>query len=104
MEIASSSAAIDLGAKKAVYRRNGVQEYLVWQTFEQKLNWFRLEREEYRLITPDAEGRMRSVVFPGLWLAVPALVNGEMATVVSQLQAGLASPEHQAFVQKLSIS
>lgn len=29
VEIAASSAAINLGDKKRVYRRNGVQEYLV---------------------------------------------------------------------------
>jgi Uma2 family endonuclease len=39
-EVATSSAAIDLGVKKNAYRRNDVQEYLVWQTFENRLSWF----------------------------------------------------------------
>jgi Uma2 family endonuclease len=101
-EIATSSAAIDLGAKKNVYRRNGVQEYLVWQTFENRFSWFRLQAEEFVLIEPDSEGIVRSSTFPGLWLVVTALLEGRMMEVLSTLQVGLASPEHQAFVQKLA--
>ncbi|XPM59755.2 MAG: Uma2 family endonuclease [Leptolyngbya sp. IPPAS B-1204] len=100
-EIASSSAAIDLGAKQNAYRRNGVQEYIVWQTFENRLSWFRLQAEEFVLIEPDADGMIRSSVFPGLWLAVPALLEGRMIEVLNVLQAGIADPAHQAFVQTL---
>ncbi|QLE57833.1 Uma2 family endonuclease [Nostoc sp. TCL26-01] len=101
-EIATSSAAIDLGAKKNAYRRNGVQEYLVWQTFENRLSWFRLQSEEFVLIEPDESGIIRSSIFPGLWLAVTALLEGRMIDVLNTLQTGLTSPEHQAFVQKLA--
>lgn len=101
-EIATSSAAIDLGAKQNAYRRNGVQEYLVWQTFENRLSWFRLQAEEFVLIEPDADGIIRSSVFPGLWLAVPALLEGRMIEVLNVLQAGIADPAHQAFVQTLT--
>lgn len=101
-EIATSSAAIDLGAKKNAYRRNGVQEYLVWQTFENRLSWFRLQAEEFVLIEPDAEGIIRSSTFPGLWLEVPALLEGNMMQVLNVLQAGIADSAHQAFIQKLS--
>jgi Uma2 family endonuclease len=101
-EIAASSAAIDLGAKQNAYRRNGVQEYLVWQTFENRLSWFRLQAEEFVLIEPDADGIIRSSVFPGLWLAVPALLEGRMMEVLNVLQAGIADPAHQAFIQTLT--
>ncbi|MCC5638483.1 Uma2 family endonuclease [Nostoc sp. CHAB 5844] len=101
-EIATSSAAIDLGDKKNAYRRNGVQEYLVWQTFENHFSWFRLQSEEFVLIEPDGSGIIRSLTFPGLWLAVTALLEGRMIDVLNALQMGLASPEHQAFVQKLT--
>lgn len=103
-EIATSSAAIDLGAKRNAYRRNGVQEYLVWQTFENHLSWFRLQAEEFVLIEPDADGVIRSSVFPGLWLAVPALLGGRMIEVLNLLQVGIADPTHQAFVQQLASS
>jgi Uma2 family endonuclease len=97
-EIATSSAAIDLGAKRNAYRRNGVQEYLVWQTFENRFSWFRLQAEEFVLVEPDADGVIRSSIFPGLWLAVPALVEGRMIEVLNMLQAGIADPAHQAFI------
>ncbi len=101
-EIATSSASIDLGAKQNANRRNGVQEYLVWQTFENRFSWFRLQAEEFVLIEPDADGMIRSSVFPGLWLNVPALLEGRMTEVLNGLQAGIADSAHQAFVQKLA--
>ncbi|KAM3097665.1 Uma2 family endonuclease [Phormidesmis sp. 146-35] len=101
-EIATSSAAIDLGAKQNAYRRNGVQEYLVWQTFENRFSWFRLQAEEFVLIEPDADGMIRSSAFPGLWLNVSALLEGRMIEVLNGLQAGIADLAHQAFVQDLA--
>jgi Uma2 family endonuclease len=102
VEIATSSAAIDLGTKKNVYRRNGVQEYLVWQTFENRFSWFRLQDETYVPIEPDADGIIRSSVFPGLWLAVPDLLAGNMIQVLNVLQLGLSTIEHQNFVTALN--
>jgi Uma2 family endonuclease len=101
-EVAASSASYDLGDKKTAYRRNGVREYIVWQMFENRLDWFALQDGEYVLLEPDAEGIIRSGVFPGLWLSVGALLAGEMQTVLAVLQQGLASPDHEAFVQRLS--
>jgi Uma2 family endonuclease len=101
-EIAASSVAIDLGDKKRAYRRNGIQEYIVWQVFEQKLDWFYLQEGEYVPLPVDGDGVIRSRVFPGLWLAVAALLSGDMVCVLAVLQQGLASPNQSAFVQQLS--
>jgi hypothetical protein len=79
-----------------------VQEYLVWQVFEQKLDLFRLQDGSYMLQQSDGNGVVRSLVFPGLWLAVPTLLAGNMATVLAVLQEGLNSPEYFKFVQELS--
>jgi Uma2 family endonuclease len=46
VEIAGSSAAYDLHDKLKVHRRNGVPEYLVWQIFERRLDWFYLTDEK----------------------------------------------------------
>jgi Uma2 family endonuclease len=100
-EIAASSAAIDLHAKMNVYRRNGVREYVVWQTFESRLDWYELRDEVYAPLTPDAEGIIRSNVFPGLWLNAMALVTGDLASVLMELQKGLASKEHGEFLASL---
>ncbi|MCT7991591.1 Uma2 family endonuclease [Laspinema olomoucense] len=67
-EIAASSAAIDLGDKKRAYRRNGVKEYIIWQVFDEKIEWFQLEDGDYVSVMPDEQGIIRSQVFPGLWL------------------------------------
>jgi Uma2 family endonuclease len=98
VEIAASSAAIDLGDKKRVYRRNGVQEYLVWQIFDDKLDWFYLEEGVYQSLTPDDEGILRSRVFPGLWLNRPQLLQNNLAAVLETLQAGVRSAERQASI------
>lgn len=102
VEIAASSASYDLHDKKRVYRRNGVQEYIVWQTFENKLDWFILQAGEYVSLQPDNDGVVRSLVFPGLWLDSAALLAGDIAKAIAVLQLGLASPEHAQFIQLLS--
>ena len=102
VEIAASSVAIDLHAKKQAYRRNGVKEYIVWQVLDRKLSWFYLKEGEYLELSADNDGIMQSQVFPGLWLAVAELLAGNMPQVLTVLQAGWQSPEHAAFVQKLA--
>lgn len=100
-EIAASSASYDLRDKLRVYRRNQVQEYLVWQVNEQKIDWFRLREGEYIALPSDATGTIKSEVFPGLWLAFPALIAGNLVEVQSVLQMGLTTSEHQGFVENL---
>jgi Uma2 family endonuclease len=102
VEIAASSAAIDLGDKKRAYRRNGIPEYIVWQVFDRKVDWFCLQEGDYVSLPVDVDGTIRSRVFPGLWLAVEDLLAGNMVRVLAVLQAGLAAAEHNAFVQQLS--
>lgn len=101
VEIAASTAAYDLNDKLRAYRRNEVQEYLVWQRYENRLDWFSLQEGVYVPFVPDETGIIRSQVFPGLWLAVPALLNGDLATVLAELQKGLASAEHLEFCDRL---
>jgi len=101
-EIAASSASYDLNDKLNAYRRNGVQEYIVWQIYENRLDWFRLQEGRYVALHPDEAGIIRSEIFPGLWLAVNALREGDMARVLAVLQQGLQTAKHQAFVKRLN--
>ena len=101
VEIASSSAAYDLHAKRRVYERNGVQEYVAVQMYERRLDWFILREGVYETLTPDESGILRSQVFPGLWLQPSVFWAGDLATMLAVLQQGLASPEHAAFVEHL---
>lgn len=102
VEIAASSASYDLHEKLRAYRRNGVQEYLVWRVFNREFDWFRLNEGEYIKVEPNADGVIYSQVFPGLWLDIAALLAGDLAKVLAVLQLGLATPEHQIFVENLS--
>lgn len=101
-EITATSASYDLHDKLHAYRRNGVQEYLVWRIYDQELDWFSLQEGQYVPLDPDEEGVIRSQVFPGLWLHVPAMLAGDLARVLAELQKGLATDEHAAFVTRLS--
>ncbi|MBF2046004.1 MAG: Uma2 family endonuclease [Leptolyngbya sp. IPPAS B-1204] len=101
VEIAASSASYDLHDKLRAYRRNGVQEYIVWRTYNPQIDWFYLEAGEYRTLQADSDGVLRSQQFPGLWLAGDRLLSNDLATVLAVLQQGIATPEHQAFVAAL---
>lgn len=101
VEIAASSASYDLHDKLRSYRRNGVREYIVWRTYSQQIDWFYLQDGEYKTLEADAVGILRSQQFPGLWLASDRLLSGNLAEVLSILQQGIASPEHQAFLDFL---
>jgi Uma2 family endonuclease len=101
VEIAASTASLDLYDKLAAYLRNGVQEYLVWRVADGALDWFEVQQERFVLVEPDQRGIIRSRVFPGLWLNVRALLKGDMKKVQATLQQGLAAPEHAAFVRRL---
>ncbi|MEG4803606.1 Uma2 family endonuclease [Microcoleus sp. ARI1-B5] len=102
VEVAASSASYDLHEKLKVYRRNGVQEYLVWRVYNCELDWFGLRDGEYVQLEPNAEGIICSEVFPGLRLDKFALLAGDLARVLEVLQQGLATTEHQSFVENLS--
>lgn len=101
VEIATSSVSYDLHAKLQVYRRNGVQEYVVWRVLEEDLDWFVLREGAYEKLIPDEAGVFASQVFPGLWLDKAALFRDDTATVLAVLQRGLDSREHAEFVERL---
>jgi len=100
VEIVGSSRAYDLHQKKGAYRRNGVREYLAWITDEQRVIWWQLLKGEYQEIMPDAQGVLRSTVFPGLWLDSKALLRGDLKTVLTVLRRGIESAEHRTFLSK----
>ncbi|MBD1213771.1 MAG: Uma2 family endonuclease [Dolichospermum circinale Clear-D4] len=102
VEIAASSASYDLHEKLKVYRRNQVQEYLIWRVYDYQFDWFRLQKGEYIQLQPNADNIICSQVFPGLWLDKMALLGGDLGKVLTVVQQGLASPEHENFISRLS--
>jgi len=63
VEIAASSASYDLGDQLRAYRRDGVQEYVVWRVLDRELDWFVLREGTYDRLEPDAACVLRSEVF-----------------------------------------
>nr|WP_164929061.1 Uma2 family endonuclease [Gloeobacter violaceus] len=101
VEIAASSASYERNLKLCAYRSNGVQEYLLWLVEEQRLEWFYLEQGEYALLSPDEQGTLCSRIFPGLCLAVSALLAGDLAQVLGTVQQRLDTPEYRAFSNRM---
>ncbi len=101
VEIAASSAAYDLHDKRQMYAQHGVPEYLVIQMYERRVDWFALQAGVYVPLGVDAQGIVRSGVFPGLWLQPAALWSGDLTALLAVGQQGIASDEHAAFVAGL---
>jgi Uma2 family endonuclease len=102
VEIAASSASYDLHDKLHAYRRNMIQEYVVWRIYDQQIDWWVLHEGEYQHLTFDENGSIHSRVFPGLCMNVPALLNGDLAGVLATQQSMLMNEEHAAFVAHLT--
>jgi len=47
------------------------------------------------------DGIYRSKVFPGLWLDVKAMLDGDLKRVFAVVQQGVESREHREFVARL---
>ena len=102
VEIARSSRAIDLGPKKADYERAGVLEYVVVELDPDRGPLVRASRRAIRRASAGPDGLFRSEVFPGLWLDPAALFADDLDGLIAALERGLATPEHAAFVARLS--
>ena len=102
-EVCLASTSYHLNQKYDLYEAASVQEYLAVLMYEQEIRWHNLVNGRYQILPPDADGILRSRAFPGLWLDGRALLQRDMQRVRAKLQEGLASPEHRAFVERLSM-
>lgn len=101
VQISAGTTRLDLGPRLESYRQSGVREYLVWRTRDRVIDWFVLRGDTFVRMAADEAGLIRSEVFPGLWLSVPAALRRDLAGVNATLQQGLQSPEHARFVADL---
>lgn len=85
VEIAASTVSYDLHQKFNLYRRHGVQQYLVWRVLDREIDWFCLRDGEYQRQILDDRGKLNSDRFPGLGLDVPALLAGNLAQVLGAI-------------------
>jgi Uma2 family endonuclease len=102
VEVAISSRSRDFGAKKRLYERTGVREYLIAVPGNRELVGFSLTAGVFQPLDTDADGVFRSRYFPGLWLDTKALWDLDRSLRNAVLQQGLAKPEHAEFAARLA--
>ncbi len=102
VEISVSSVDRDLGSKKNNYEQSGVLEYLVWRVEEGEFDYFSLTNGKF---APQAVtiGVLKSKIFGGLWLDVAAALRLDIRGVMKTLEAGVSSPDHEAFVTSMNL-
>jgi Uma2 family endonuclease len=99
VEIAHSTRSIALGRKRLDYEKAGVVEYAVLSVKLRELVWFHFPSQ--RKLKPGHRGVVRSRVFPGLWIDLPALLACDSERLTAALNEGLAGRGHAAFVKRL---
>jgi Uma2 family endonuclease len=104
VEICLTSTEVDFGPKLKLYERAGVREYITIELFGQRTLWRMLENGGYVLQEPAPAGILQSRVFLGLWLDVTAFWNRDGAKMLTALNAGLSTNDHQHFVTRLAAS
>ena len=103
IEIASSTEAIDLHAKKDDYEKSGVREYVVVALRQQQVFWHVWHEGKFLERKPaGTDDILRSTVFPGLWLDPHALLRLDHERLREVLNQGLADPAHAEFVNQLT--
>jgi len=101
VEICLTSTEVDFGPKLTLYQQAAVREYITIQLFGKRIVWRVLQNGVYLSQSALADGILRSHVFPGLWLDVAAFWQDDGAKMSEALNAGLSTPDHQRFVEKL---
>ena len=102
VETAATTESRDLHQKKDDYEKARVREYVVVALRSKRVFWFMRRGGKFVALKPGRDRVFRSKAFPGLWLDPEALLKRDHAQLLSVLRAGLASPEHVAFVAKLA--
>lgn len=102
VEVSSSTAAFDLGEKRADFERAGVPEYLILLERQRQARWFVMENGTYNELEPDEDGVIRSRIFPGLWLLPETMFRGDKRRMRQVLREGISSSEHEEWVRGLA--
>jgi Uma2 family endonuclease len=100
VELSNTTLGMDLHEKFEVYQRDGVLEYLVWELKEKRIQLFGLNDGAFEKIKSN-EGVLKSNAMPGLWLNVPAIIDGDKQAAMQTLREGLKSSDHVKFLKRL---
>jgi hypothetical protein len=80
----------------------GVLEYVVLSLRPDEVVWHRLAEGRLVAVHVDPDGLHRSSTFPGLWLDPAALIARDTGRLRQAVDLGRATPDHAAFVARLS--
>ena len=101
VEICQTSTEVDFGPKLRLYQTAGVREYITIETLLRRISWRILSEGTYVYQPSAPDCILRSQIFPGLWLDEAAFWANDGSRMLAALNAGLASDDHQHFVQRL---
>lgn len=100
VEVTASTFTIDSKEKFRVYEKHGVKEYLLWNTEAGTITWYARHKDKFVPMKSNRAGILKSKIFPGLWLEVAAMREGDMTQVMKTLYEGLASAPHRQYVKR----
>ena len=100
VEISASTLSVDTNEKYKAYEKHCVKEYLLWDTKSNCVTWYVRNRTKFVAMKPTRAGMLKSKTFPGLWLDVAAMLNGDLNLVMQILNEGLASAPHGQYVKR----
>ncbi|MGD0092096.1 MAG: Uma2 family endonuclease [Planctomycetota bacterium] len=101
VEVAPSGDECSFPQNKALYAKAGVRESLAVLLEEKEVSWEGWAGDNYAALAQSPDGIRRSLFFPGLWLDVQALLDGNAARLIQVLELGLQTAEHTEFVARL---
>ncbi|MEM1011736.1 MAG: Uma2 family endonuclease [Planctomycetota bacterium] len=106
VEVSASTARVDLNAKLRAYARNGVREYLVVLADRKpaEVRWFTLDPVGEPTPIELKEDALESRVFPGLRLDPTALIAGDAARLLVELDEGLSAQPHADFAGRVRLT
>ncbi|MFT3878951.1 MAG: Uma2 family endonuclease [Gemmatales bacterium] len=100
VEVSASTISVDSKEKFRVYEKQGVKEYLLWNTQADTITWFARNKNKFVAMKPNRAGIIQSKTFPGLWLDVAAMLEGDLTQVMKTLNEGLTSGPHVKYVKR----
>jgi Uma2 family endonuclease len=102
VEVAKATRYVDLGPKLRDYEGAGVLEYVIRAFDPDEIYWYTQDQGELVQRPIGDDGLYHSIVFPGLWLDPIALLSGDTRRLLAVFDLGCATPEHGAFVARLT--
>ena len=87
--------------RKNLFANSGVQEYLIVNESQSKIEWNRLVNKKFKKIKPDKEGIIKSTSLPGLWMPIKALKKRDNWQIMACIEHGLTRRDHHELMDSI---